>query len=234
LRLLKLLDDNTITTTASFNSLFKRATVDGQDVVWKARLRIIILTAIVVSLGVVVPLYRILKEFNLLVAYHKRFAEVRCQGLEMGWLSARKAPGFKGWGERRLKDFIMKAGLSGSLDGNANANNRNGANGYANGHSRNNHNGTMPNRVSTRRSRMLEDGKVEVDVHSLFTIGYVISHCILLRHENLISFPFLGTNSEIPITLQCSLMNVTKSSKILKWQKPSISSLSGSRPQILP
>ena len=102
-------------------------------------------------LGLLPVLWKILKEFNRTVAYRERWTEIRCQGLEMGWLSARHAPGFVGWGEKRLKDYMVKIGLSSSLD----ANERNAR--------------------SRRRRRAQElnneeKGNYEIDVQSLFSI----------------------------------------------------------------
>ena len=42
--------------------------------------------------------------------------KVKCANNEMGWLSASKAPGFVGWGEKRLKGYLLKTGLSSKLE----------------------------------------------------------------------------------------------------------------------
>ena len=72
----------------------------------------------------------------------------------MGWLSARRAPGFVGWGEKRLKDYLVKIGLSSSLD-------------------------ISDRSARSRRRRRAQElnneerGDFEIDVQSLFSIGYV-------------------------------------------------------------
>ena len=88
-----------------------------------------------------------------MVAYRERWAAVRCEGLEMGWLSAQHAPGFVGWGEKRVKDHLVKIGLSSALE--------------------------SPDRHARARRRRRagesaseEKGPLEVDVQSLFSIRY--------------------------------------------------------------
>lgn len=151
LRLLELLDDRQISTTGT-SALSTRAIVDGRDLAPNTRTRVIIATVLAIVLGLLPVLWKILREFNRTVAYRERWTEVRCQGLEMGWLSARRAPGFVGWGEKRLKDYLVKIGLSSSLDiSDRNARSR-----------------------RRRRAQELnseERGSFEIDVQSLFSIG---------------------------------------------------------------
>ncbi|KAI0825014.1 hypothetical protein BC628DRAFT_1339042 [Trametes gibbosa] len=159
LRLLHLLDAGQVTTT----SLFERDIVDGIDEAPNARIRIIIATVLAIVLGLLPVLWKILKEFNRLVAYRERWMEVRCQGFEMGWLSARGAPGFVGWGEKRLKDHFVRIGLSSSLDVNDRA-------------------------ARSRRRRRAQElnneerGNLEIDVVSLFSVGDT-GHLALLIDE---------------------------------------------------
>lgn len=152
LRLLQLLDPGHVTTTATLVS------VNGADLAPRTRTRIIIATVLAIVLGVLPALWKLLHEINLLVAYHARWLDVRCQGQDLGWLSAQRAPGFVGWGEKRLKDFVVKTGLSTSL----------------NNEPRNN------TATSRRRRRAMdwgeaEKGTAEVDIQKLFSIGCVFS-----------------------------------------------------------
>jgi hypothetical protein len=93
-----------------------RAVVDGKDLKGNARIRIIILTALLIALGLIPALWKLLHEFNTVANYRKRWMKVKCANNEMGWLSASKAPGFVGWGEKRLKSYLLKTGLSSKLE----------------------------------------------------------------------------------------------------------------------
>ncbi|KAI0328490.1 hypothetical protein GY45DRAFT_1355089 [Cubamyces sp. BRFM 1775] len=163
LRLLRLLDAGQITTVDLRVLLSRRAFVDGRDAAPNARIRIIVATVLAIVLGLLPVLWKILKEFNRTVAYRERWMEVRCQGVEMGWLSARRAPGFVGWGEKRLKDYLVKIGLSSSLDINDRS-------------------------ARSRRRRRAQElnneerGDFEIDVQSLFSVGDT-GHLALLIDE---------------------------------------------------
>lgn len=98
LRLLRLFDQGNVTTT----SLRRRADPENP---LHARERIILLSVFTLVLGLAPALWKILKEFNALVAYRRRWLAVKCEGKDLGWLSAEKAPGFANWGERRLKEL---------------------------------------------------------------------------------------------------------------------------------
>ncbi|KAF8334005.1 uncharacterized protein EI90DRAFT_3050622 [Cantharellus anzutake] len=123
LRLLRLLDNGRVNTSShtgsnlgrSPSSLTKRLVVDGVDEAHKARVRLVIL-AIVLLIAVVPALIKLLREFNALVAYRKRWVTLRCEGHEMGWLSVDRVPGLAGLGEKDVKDVIIKYGLSVSLE----------------------------------------------------------------------------------------------------------------------
>ncbi|KAF9651959.1 hypothetical protein BDM02DRAFT_3090164 [Thelephora ganbajun] len=158
LRLLQLLDDRKITTTtdvrfANSTRLATRAIVDGNDLKGNARLRIIILTALLIALGLIPALWKILREFNTVANYRKRWMKVKCANNEMGWLPASRAPGFVGWGEKRLKSYLLKAGLSSRLE--------------SAGESR--------REKKERERRLMERNNSgegpEVDIESLFSIG---------------------------------------------------------------
>jgi calcium permeable stress-gated cation channel len=157
LRLLHLLDEGSVQTTST---LVLREIVNGTDKASTARTRVIIATVLAIVLGVLPVLWKIVREFNRLVAYRERWTDVHCQGYELGWISAYSAPGFVGWGEKRLKDFIVKTGLSSSLEPNDN-----GA-GTGNARSRRRRQATQDEWNNE------EQGNLEVDVRSLFSIGY--------------------------------------------------------------
>lgn len=160
-RLLRTFDASKI----SSNSLVviqKRATNDPQNL----RARIIILTVFAIVLVLFPSLRKVLKEFSRHVRYRNRWIETKCQGMEMAWLSANKAPGFVGWGEMRLKDFILKSGLSSSLDKNGVGGNGSGNGRSANIQNRNQSRGN-PEREPLNDS---EKAALEVDIQSLFSI----------------------------------------------------------------
>ncbi len=149
LRLLHLLDDGSVTANSN---ILSREIANGIDLSPEARTRIIIITVLTIVLGVLPVLWKLIKEFNKLVGYRRHWVEVRCQGIEMGWLSARVAPGFIGWGERRLKDYIVRIGLSASLDAQDET--------RRNRRTRRNHEWSVEAR-----------GNLEIDIQSLFSIG---------------------------------------------------------------
>lgn len=158
-RLLRLLESGNIS-TANLATMLKRADATDSP---NFRVRIIVLTALTLVLALLPALWKILHEFNNLVAYRERWLDTMCEGKDIGWLSARYAPGFVGWGEQRLKDFILKAGLSLSLDHNSSSRDRN----------------ATRTRRSGRRGRSGEneplnashDGRPEVDIETLFSIS---------------------------------------------------------------
>ncbi|KAI0669781.1 hypothetical protein C8Q78DRAFT_976437 [Trametes maxima] len=164
LRLLQVLDAGQVTTTSDFRAfLSAREVVDGRDLAPHARIRIIIATVLALVLGLLPVLWKILKEFNRTVAYRERWLEVRCQGLEMGWLSARRAPGLVGWGEKRLKDYLVKIGLSSCLD-------------------TNDRNARSRRRRRAQELNNEERSEFEIDVQSLFSVGDT-GHLALLIDE---------------------------------------------------
>jgi calcium permeable stress-gated cation channel len=114
LRLLQLFETQNVSATTSL-ALEARAVINNKGAKSNGRIRTIVLTILVVVLGVLPALYKILKEFSRLVAHRRRWVEVRCEQKEMGWLSADKAPGFVGWGEKQFKDYLIKIGLSSTL-----------------------------------------------------------------------------------------------------------------------
>jgi hypothetical protein len=154
LRLLQSFDNRTSSAPTTFVSLSSRALFNGEGVNSKARIRTIVLTVFVVVFGVLLALWFILREFSLLVAFRRRWVEVRCEKKEMGWLSATRAPGFVGWGEQRLKDYLLKTGLSSSLD-----------------LSGENKNGRKIRRRQQNGGGPFEEQELEIDIQTLFSVG---------------------------------------------------------------
>ncbi|KAJ6620255.1 hypothetical protein B0H10DRAFT_2163535 [Mycena sp. CBHHK59/15] len=112
------------------------------------RVRIIVLTVLVL----------IIKELNRLIAYRRRWLDLRCEGKQMGWLSVRDAPGFVGWGEKRFKDFVIKSGLSSGMN-----NSGNGKNGSR--HRNGNRNGTSSS--PDDQPNQAEKDALQVDIQKL-------------------------------------------------------------------
>lgn len=155
LRLLQLFESGDVSTEKNFSRLSSRAVGDPKDIRSTSRIRTVVLTILVLVLGVLPVLWKILKEFNRLVAYRRRWVEVKCGEKELGWLSAAKAPGFVGWGEKRLKDYLLKGGLSSTLES------------------------SEENTRTGRRKRQprptgghIDEKGLEIDVQSLFSIGW--------------------------------------------------------------
>jgi hypothetical protein len=162
LRVLQLLDNRNVSTSSNVNG---DSRLNGQDLKWRGRVRIIVLTVLLVVLGLVPALVKILYEYGKLVAFRRKWTDIHLQGKEMGWISARQAPGFAGWGEQRLKDFILKNGLSSSLDFSAEP--------ASSGTGRQGRSGRR--RQGGPYMYLEEDYGLEVDILSLFTIMYVFS-----------------------------------------------------------
>jgi hypothetical protein len=159
MRVLDLFDNRDVSTSS--NAVGGGEVINGHDLKSRARLRIIILTALLIALGLIPALVKILREYGKLLAFRRKWTDAHLQGKEMGWISAREMPGFVNWGERRLKDFILRTGLSSSLEFSAEP----ASSGTGTGR-----------RGRTGRQHTMfseEDVGLEVDILSLFTIVYV-------------------------------------------------------------
>jgi len=117
LRLLYLLDNRNITTVSVRTQLISRTTINGNDLTSNIRDRLIVLTVLTIVLGVLPLAWKLHKEFNKLLGHRELWLSSKCGGLDLGWLSITSAPGFRGWGEQRFKDFLRNNGLGPSLDG---------------------------------------------------------------------------------------------------------------------
>ncbi|KAF8079018.1 hypothetical protein FPV67DRAFT_1467201 [Lyophyllum atratum] len=171
MRLLRLFDNGGVSTS----HLIKiQARADSSGDPQNARARIVVLTALTILLGVLPALWKIVKEFNKLLAHRRNFTEIRCEGKELGWLSATKAPGFVGWGEKRLKDFIVKSGLSYSMEP-RDARNRSQR-----------RNGERRTRGAEERQPLnrSEEASLEVDIQSLFSIGDTQALAVLIDERD--------------------------------------------------
>ncbi|KAG2120632.1 uncharacterized protein F5147DRAFT_662683 [Suillus discolor] len=162
LRLLQLLEADSASTYSVLN------VPDGDKQVSNARLRIVVLAVLAVFAVTLPALYKILKEINNLVTFRRRWLEVRCEGKEMGWLSSRKASGFAGWGEKRIKDHFVKIGLSSSLGGSSRSNNR----------------PLQHSRQTQSYYQNSQDSVFEVDVQSLFTVCDTHNLAFLIRERD--------------------------------------------------
>ena len=123
------------------------------------------LTILTILLGLMPALIGVIREFNAIVAYRSRWLQVRCQRKDLGWLSARKAPGFATWGEKQFKDYLVKIGLSSTLSDVAKRN--------TDGHRSRARNGEKRTRRREEEQplNLNDDIDAEVDVQSLFSIG---------------------------------------------------------------
>ncbi|KAL1737393.1 hypothetical protein EV714DRAFT_278873 [Schizophyllum commune] len=174
MRLLRMLDQGDVSIK---NLLVTRA--DDSDDRYNVRPRIIVLTVLVIVLALLPALWKIIKEFNALVAYRQRWLNVKCDNEELAWLSVRDAPGFIGWGEKQIKDFILKCALSSTLDrtsaGRRNDDSPESANRIRGGRS---------GRHQSEKRRWdadAENTNMEVDIKSLFSI--VDTHQLALLIE---------------------------------------------------
>jgi len=130
-----------------------------------------------IVIGLIPALVKILREYGKLLAFRRKWTDVHLQGKEMGWISVQEAPGFANWGEKRLKDFILRTGLSSSLDFSAEPANSGTGTGRRGRSGR--HLQISPYAFAE------EDVGLEVDILSLFTIVYVIHPCLLLGLLNM-------------------------------------------------
>ncbi|KAG6897962.1 hypothetical protein C0992_008352 [Termitomyces sp. T32_za158] len=173
MRLLRLFDNISVS-SSSLIEIRTRAIPFGDP--QNARVRVIVLTALTLVFGVIPALCILIREFNQLVAHKRRFTDILCEGKELGWLSARNAPGFAGWGEKRLKDFFLQTGLSFSMqprNGRADAQARNG------NRRRGNHRSEEMQPLTK-----VEEANVEVDVQSLFSVGDTHSLALLIDERD--------------------------------------------------
>ncbi|KAF8347052.1 hypothetical protein F5887DRAFT_1178097 [Amanita rubescens] len=127
-----------------------------------ARIRVIVITVLALAGGLFPAVYLVLREFNKLLKYRMRWTEVKCHGNELGWLSASRAPGFVGWGEKQMKQFIISLGLTSSLDATEQSN------GIRSARRRG---GSRRRRLQERALNYTEQADLGVDIQMLFSIG---------------------------------------------------------------
>jgi hypothetical protein len=179
LRVLQLLKPGNVNTQPSTPSsrdiaLQRRLTVDGKDYAHTARIRLIVLTVLLL-LGIFPSLIKILREFNKLLAYHKRWVAIRCEGLEMGWLSVTQAPGLKRMGETQVKALFERTGMARAANGSGSASAYAGPDSARRQRSDTPTNDGEHGTLTGRRLRIPERGN-EIDITGIFTIVYVISY----------------------------------------------------------
>jgi hypothetical protein len=129
---------------------------------WHARIRVIVITVLALAGGLFPAVYLVLREFNQLVEYRRRWIEVKCHGNELGWLTASRTPGFVGWGEKQMKKFIISLGLTSSLDA---TEQNNGIRSARRG-------GSRRRRLQDRALNNIEQANLAVDIQMLFSIGF--------------------------------------------------------------
>ncbi|GLB35780.1 putative calcium-dependent channel, 7TM region, putative phosphate [Lyophyllum shimeji] len=211
MRLLRLFDNRSVP-VSNLVKIQPRAVNDPQN----ARVRVIVLTILTLVLGLLPALWKIIKEFNKLLEYRRNFTEVRCEGKELGWLSATRAPGFVGWGEKRLKDFMVKTGLSYSMEP------RDGRNRGQARNSERRHRGAE-DRQPLNRS---EEANLEIDIQSFFSIGDTQALALLIDERDEIL-----ENLEIAETRYIGSFRVTTPDpSIADYEPPSL--VDPSRPYI--
>jgi hypothetical protein len=118
LRVLRLLQNGNIATQSvsspggpASSALERRLIVNGHDYAHEARIRLLILTVLLLVVAVFPILIKLMKEFNKLLAYRHRWLAIRCDNMEMGWLSIERTPGLKGMGESDVKDLFAELGV---------------------------------------------------------------------------------------------------------------------------
>ncbi|CAE6487932.1 unnamed protein product [Rhizoctonia solani] len=171
LRLLKMYDEGSVSTTYG-PRLERRAIVDGNDRTPAARTRLIILTIFVIVLFAFPALFKLLHEWTNILACRRRWLE-ELHSADVVWLRADCAPGFQGWGEGRVKDLLVRCGLTSKLGGENNTSRSGrststrspgpmrGLGGSGDDYGRRIHDAEM--------ERTHDEGG-EVDVHSVFTV----------------------------------------------------------------
>jgi calcium permeable stress-gated cation channel len=160
IRLLRIFDNVDVKGAASKNLISRVLLLQGAGV------RVIVLTLVSILLGLLPALILVIREFNAIVAYRRRWLQIKCQRKDLGWLSARKAPGFATWGEKQFKDYLVKIGLSSTLNDAAKQQNGNGNRSCArNGEKR------MRRRKEEQPLKLNNDIDAEIDIQSLFSIG---------------------------------------------------------------
>lgn len=118
LRLLKMYDQGHVNTATNTTRLVRRAIVDGDDQTPAARARLIILTVLVIVLFSIPALFKLLHEWTNVLACRRRWLD-DIHSVDIVWLRADRAPGFQGWGEGRVKDLLVRCGLTSKLGGEA-------------------------------------------------------------------------------------------------------------------
>lgn len=168
LRLLRAFDSGRLSSNNTSTSVRRDLEVSSSDSdPYHVHVRIIVLTILTILLGILPVLRKILREYRRIAAYRRRWLEVKCEGRDMAWLSARKAPVYATWGERQFKDYLVKIGLSSTFAEQARRNHNDGGSRARNGQRvvrRREEEEPLTGRDSMERA--------EIDIEGLFSIGY--------------------------------------------------------------
>jgi hypothetical protein len=176
LRLLKMYDEGSVNTTTG-PGLVKRALVDGNDRTPAAHARLIVLTIFTIVLAAFPALFKLLHEWTNVLACRRRWLD-DLHSVDIVWLRADRAPGLQGWGEGRVKDLLVRCGLTSKLGGEGTTTRTTGSVGRRSGGSRSpgpmqslggsgDENGRRNYGIEMERA---QDEGGEVDVHGVFTV----------------------------------------------------------------
>ncbi|KAG9092361.1 hypothetical protein FS749_015799, partial [Ceratobasidium sp. UAMH 11750] len=173
LRLLKMYDEGQ---TSINTGLTRRAIVDGSDRTPAARTRLIVLTVLLIVFFALPALFKLLHEWTNVLACRRQWLD-SLDSVDIVWLPKDRAPGFEGWGEGRVKDLLVRCGLTSKLGGEGTRpRNRSGSLGLGRNQSRSpgpgrslGGNGSGSGRTGdAERAQGGEGG--EIDVHGVFTV----------------------------------------------------------------
>ncbi|TFK77484.1 hypothetical protein BDN72DRAFT_46203 [Pluteus cervinus] len=204
LRLLRIIDDSSNSHDTTL--LHTRGEPGFGTDEHNGRVRVIVLTAMTLLLAVLPALVKIIRELNRAIAFRKTWVDVKCEGRELGWLSARRAPGFSGWGEKRLKDFIAKNGLSSGFES---------SEGRRDG--RNRHRDRRGRRPEEQPLSSGDTPQLEVDIQSVFSISDTHRLAVLIEERDEIL-----ENLEIAETRYIGSFRVTTPDPSITEFKPNI------------
>jgi hypothetical protein len=87
-----------------------RAHDDG--LVSSTRARLIVLTVFSIALPLFLLVFVVRREIDLVTKNRRNFVSQTCEGLQMGWLSAKRARGFRGVSESEIRRLFSQWGLA--------------------------------------------------------------------------------------------------------------------------
>ncbi|QRV86749.1 short transient receptor potential channel 7 [Ceratobasidium sp. AG-Ba] len=167
LRLLKMYDEGQVSTNTG---LTRRAIVDGSDRTPAARVRLIILAVLLLVFFALPAIFKLLHEWTKVLACRRQWLD-SLNSVDVVWLPRDRAPGFEGWGEGRVKDLLVRCGLTSKLGGEGTRpRNRSGSLGLGRNTSRSPGPGRSLGGSGGTGDAERSQGGGEVDVHGVFTV----------------------------------------------------------------